>query len=277
MPEHKPWADRLNDEVEAFFRLWKNRRWLAIVFIVVVLVVCATSIFGWLQRGYKIDDLKSKNLEMSSTNKELNRDIRQLESENKSLRETVAPLIARAAKEFPGEEINTSLKKIINRLEKENPLLKPIASATATVQVTIKSDDKVNAHFIDSGGGVAFGKGSVALLQASSHESWGTQSGTGEVIYRGVFSMPADADAVGKPIEFLKGAEYIQAEFAQMPTDSIILNGKAIFVINDSIRLEFSIPKQQSVGKSVFIRDLTDGMKPLTQYDHPTSQLTRPE
>ncbi len=265
MDDHKPWADRLNDEVEAFFRLWKNRRWLAVVFIVTVLAVCAFSIVGWVQRGNKINELESKNLEISSANKELKRDIRQLESENKSLRDTVAPLIARAAKEFPGEEINTSLKKIVDRLEKENPLRKPIASATATVQVTIKSDAKVNSHFMDRGGYVALIKGSDALLLASSHESWGTQTGKGEVVYRGVFTMPADAPAVGKPIEFLKGAEYLQTEFIKMPTNSLILNGKAIFVINDSVRLEFSIPQQQSDEKRVFVHNLATGMKPLTQ------------
>jgi len=48
--------------------------------------------------------------------------MRQLESENKSLRETVAPLIARAAKNFLEKKINTSLKKILDRLERENPL-----------------------------------------------------------------------------------------------------------------------------------------------------------
>ena len=29
MGEHIPWADRFSGEVDAFFRLWKNRRWLA--------------------------------------------------------------------------------------------------------------------------------------------------------------------------------------------------------------------------------------------------------
>ncbi len=192
MGEHTPLADRLGAEVDAFFRLWKNRRWLTVILLLFVVGTGIVSIVGWFRRGSQIETLKSES-------RELERDIRQLESENKSLRETVAPLITRAAKEFPGEEINTSLKKIVNRLEKQNPRKQPIASATATVVLTVQSDDNVDAHFMDRGGYVIFGKGSSSLLQASSHESWGHQTGKGAVRYRGIFTMPAEGI---KPLEY---------------------------------------------------------------------------
>ena len=190
-------------------------------------------------------------------------DVRQLESENKGLRETVAPLIARAAKEFPGEEINTSLKKIIERLEQQDPLRQSIASCTATVIVYIKSEEAVSSHFMDRGGYVAIAQGSSALIRASSHESWGNQMGNGVVRYRGVFSMPADSSAVGKPIQFLKEGQYLQVEFAKMPENSIVTEGKVIFVLNDITRLEFEIPEQTSAERRVFVRDLSLGMEPL--------------
>lgn len=256
MAEHIPWAKRFSDEVDSFFDLWKNRRWLAVLFVIIVAGVCIFTSIGWFQRGKKIDTL-------TSDNKDLKRDIRQLESENKGLRETVAPLLARAAKEFPGEEINISLKKIINRLEKQLPARQPIASATATVILQINSDADVNAHYMDSGGYVALGQGNSALLQASSHESWGNQLGNSTVRYRGVFTMPADSNAVGKPIEFLGQAQFIQLEFKQMPDNSVVTDGKVILVINDSVRLEFLIPQQQSNEKRVFIRNLSEGLKPL--------------
>ena len=256
MGEHTPWADRLSNEVDAFFRLWKNRRWLAIIFIVIAVGVCIASTVGWFKRGNQIDDLKIEN-------REIKRDLRQVESENKSLRETVAPLMARAAKEFPGEEINVSLKKIVDRLEQQDPLRQPIASATATVVLTIQSDAEVNSHFMDRGGYAVIAQSNAALLQASSHESWGNQLGNSVVRYRGVFTMPADSSAVGKPIEFLRHADYIQTEFLKMPTNSLVTGGKVIFVINDSTRLEFAVPEQRSDERRVFIRDLTEGMKPL--------------
>lgn len=100
MGEQTPLADRFSEEIDAFFRLWKNRRWLAIILILAVIGFSVFSSIGWFKRGTKVDTLTIEN-------HELKRDLRQLESENKGLRETVAPLIARAAKEFPGEEINT--------------------------------------------------------------------------------------------------------------------------------------------------------------------------
>lgn len=256
MGEHIPWADRLTEEVDSFFRLWKNRRWLAIILIIAVFCFSLFSFISWIKRGTQVDNLKTEN-------RELKRDLRQLESENKGLRETVAPLIARAAKDFPGEEINTSLKKIIERLEQQDPLRQPIATCTATVTIFIKSEEEVSAHFIDRGGYVAICQGTSALLQASSHESWGNQLGDGIVRYKGIFTMPADSSTVGKTITFLKQGEYIQIEFAKMPENCLVTEGKTIFVINDTTRLEFDVPEQQTNGRRVFIRDLSNGMKAL--------------
>ncbi|MDO9537755.1 MAG: hypothetical protein Q7J68_05515 [Thermoplasmata archaeon] len=256
MAEHIPWADRLSAEVDAFCNLWKNRRWLAIIFLLIVIGFCIVSMVGWFKRGTQIETLKVDN-------REIKRDLRQSESENKSLSETVAPLIARAAKEFPGEEINISLKKIVDRLEQQNPLRQPIASATATVILRIQSDANISSHFMDRGGYAAIAQGGTTLLQASSHESWGNQLGNSNVQYRGVFTMPADSPAVGKPIDFLRQASYVQLEFMKMPTNSLVTGGKVIFVLNDSTRLEFEVPEQRSDDRRVFVRNLADGMKQL--------------
>jgi hypothetical protein len=256
MRENIPWSDRISNEVDAFFRLWKNRRWLAIALLLAIIGFSVFSSIGWFRRGTQVDMLNTQN-------RELQRDLRQIESENKGLRETVAPLLARAAKEFPGEEINSSLKKIVERLEKQDPLRQPIASCTATVTVFIKSDENVNSHFMDRGGYVAIAQGNSALLQASSHESWGNQMGSGRVWYRGIFTMPADSLAVGKPIQSLKDGQFLQIEFAKMPENSAVTAGKAIFVLNDLTRLEFDIPEQQSDARRIFVRDLSQGMKQL--------------
>ena len=256
MADHVPYAERLRDEVDAFFDLWKNRRWLAIVFVLLLIVVGVTVLVGWLKRGSQIEQLQTENREQK-------RDLRQLESENKGLRETVAPLLARAAKEFPGEEINVSLKKIVAELERQTPARQPIASVEGTVQVTIKSDATVDATYMSSGGYAVFAKGATPLLQTSFQESSARQTGKGTVVHRGLFQMAADDPAVGKPLEHLTAAEYIQAEFFEMPTNSRVTEGRIIFVINDSTRLEFSIPEQRTEERRIFIRSLTEGMKPL--------------
>jgi hypothetical protein len=254
---------RIKDEVDAFFKLWRERRFLAILFLIIVMGVAIYFVIAWVSQGRTIASLKEENSVLLSEKRDIERDNRQLEIENKGLRDTVAPLIARAAKEFPGEEINISLKKIVDRLENQNPLRQPIASATANVILTIKSDNAVSSHYMDRGGGVAFAQGNSALLTASSYESWGNQMGNGEVRYTGNFTMAAVDPALGKPIEFLKQAQYIQIEFVVMPENSTVTGGKVIFVINGSMRLEFDIPKQQSNGQRVFIRDLAVGLKPL--------------
>jgi len=75
--------------------------------------------------------------------------------------------------------------------------------------------------------------------------------------------MPADSSAVGKPIQFLKQGQYLQIEFAKMPENSLVTEGKVIFVLNDLTRLAFDIPEQKSDARRVFVRDLSPGMKPL--------------
>lgn len=256
MSEHIPWADRLSNEVDAFFRLWKNRCWLAILLILSFIGFSVFSSIGWFNRGTQVDRLNVEN-------RELLRDLRQLESENKGLRETVAPLLVRAAKEFPGEEINTSLKKIVERLEQQDPLRQPIVSCNVTATVFVKSDEKVNSHFMGGGGYVAIAQDSSTLIHASSHESWGNQLGNGIVRYMGAFIMPADSSAVGKPIQSLQKGQYLQIEFAMIPENCLVTEGKVIIVLNGLTRLEFDIPEQQSDVRRIFVRDLSHGMKPL--------------
>ena len=137
MADHLPLAEKARAEIDSFVKLWRDRRWLA-----VVLGVCAVGFLGWSafenwRRGREIGRLESA--------------LRESERENRGLRETVAPLIARAAKEFPGEEINASLKKLVERMEAERPGNRPIASASATVEVTIDSPAQISDHFMDRG------------------------------------------------------------------------------------------------------------------------------
>ncbi|MBM4064703.1 MAG: hypothetical protein FJ266_03545 [Planctomycetes bacterium] len=254
IPDHdniKKWA--------GWFRtlptLWK--------FITVVIVLILFGGFFYfqymklpsLQRD--INDLQKINTSLSEQNKELKTEIMLLRKENEGLRETVAPLIRQAAKEFPGEEINTSLNKIIERMETESPYKKPIATLTATVEVLIESNEQINAHFMDRGGFLAFAKGTEPLLMTSSHESWGRQTGQGQVFYSGIFSLNATDSAVGRPLFFLKDVEYIQIVFDKIAPKSKVISGRAICIVNNLIRFEFVIPPQETTNNMIFIRDLS--------------------
>lgn len=249
----KPWADRLNDEVDSFSRLWRSRRWLAITFILVCIGVCLVSVIGWVQRGNRIADLKAEN-------QELKRDLRQAESEIKGLRETVAPLINQAVTKFPGEEINQAIKKIVAKLESEDPLKKPIASASSTVEIVIESDHDLNTHYMDSGGYLIFSNGAEEILTTSADNSYARQKGNGEVVYRGVFQMSATDSAVGKPIEFLQSAEYLQIHFEEISKNSSVVSGKAIFVVNGSQRFEFQVPPQRMQEDKILVKQISGFM-----------------
>lgn len=257
MGEYITWAEKAKAEVDAFFRLWRERKWLAVVVLMALVGFCAWSGYSNWSKSQSIEQLKGEKTDLESK-------LRESDRENRGLRETVAPLLARAAKEFPGEEINSSLKKIVAKLESQDPLKQGIATVTATVEIRIKSDADVGSHFMDQGGYVALGQGADGLIVAQGVDSFGNRTGDGEVTYRGVFAMAADASAVGKPIEFLRGGQYVQTELQAMPEDSTILGGKVIFVINNSLHLEFKVPAQKADKRRVFIRDVVAGMKPLS-------------
>lgn len=256
--DKQPFADRVKNEVDAFYRLWRERRWLAMIVLLVLLCISTFTFLGYLQRGSAIRDLKSENAD-------LRRDLRSLEAENKGLRETVAPLIKQAAKEFPGEEIKISLKKLIERLEAESPLRRPISAATATVEVSIESEEEINTTYMGSGGYLAFGKGTKTLLATSSRQCTARQTGNREIIYRAVFTMDAADSAVGRPVSFLKESEYLQIEFKPIPANSKVLGGRVICIINSSLSFEFPIPAQTTRENKIFIRDIEEFRKMLAQ------------
>ena len=66
--------------------------------------------------------------------------------------------------------------------------------------------------------------------------------------------MSADDSAVGKPVEFLQDAEYLQIAFATIPNGSTVLGGKAVVVLNGSQRFEFAIPPQKMQDFRIFVR-----------------------
>jgi len=89
-----------------------------------------------------------------------------------------------------------------------DPLESPIVSATATVEVFIRSDKEVNARHMDRGGHLAFGRGSTSLLAAASSQSREQQRGGGRVMFSGKFEMDSSDAAVGEPIRSLRKSEY---------------------------------------------------------------------
>lgn len=151
--------------------------------------------------------------------------------------------------------------------ETENPLSKPIIVASASVEVRIKSDLDFNGRVANMTAYLGFIKGNKLLLKASSLGYTASQTGHGEVIYKGDLNTDSKDPSMGNPVSFLRDAEYIQIEFGSMTSNSHVLGGDVICTINNSIRLEFSIPPQTLVGNRVFVRDLSEALRVFNEPD----------
>ncbi len=149
----------------------------------------------------------------------------------------------------------------------ENPLHKPILAASASVEVRIKSDWDFNGLVANMKAYLAFGKEDKSLLKASSIGYIASQTGKGEVIYKGDLVMEANDSAVGNPVSFLRDTEYIQIVLGGMPPDSNILGGNIICTINNSVRLESAIPPQKLANNKIFIRNLSKFLQVLNEPD----------
>lgn len=251
MSDHVPIAAKVDAEVTALAKLWRTRRWLAILVVLVTLSLVAWSVYSNWSLASRLDDLRAENDGLSTR-------LRDSERENRGLREVVAPLIARAAREFPGEEINDSLKKVVAQLEASLPQNQLIASAAITVEVFCESEAKLGNHFMDQGCIAALAKGKDALLASYSIDSFGHTIRERTARYRAVTQMQADDSAVGRKLATLCDAEYLQIEFAAMPEDASVIEGKAMLVFNGSLRCELQIPPQKAKGRRIFVRDVAN-------------------
>jgi len=138
----------------------------------------------------------------------------------------------------------------------QHPNNQAITSGGATVELTEKADRQANAHFMDSGAYIAFGRGNDAMLVMRSLDSFANQNGKGEILWRGVLALDAADTGIGHPIRFLKDAEYLQIGFGQLPANSEIKKGSVILTLNGVVRLEIAIPAQRMDNDRVLIRDL---------------------
>jgi len=137
-----------------------------------------------------------------------------------------------------------------------NPVAQPIRTASVTIEVIQESSDPLNTHFMDSGGYVAFGRGTDSVMVLSGEQSDARQTGKGEVVWRAVFNMDATDPVVGKTVRSLRGAEFLQIGFGQLPEKSHIIRGSAVVTINSAVRLELPIPEQHMDGDKIFVRDI---------------------
>lgn len=182
-------------------------------------------------------------------------------SEIQRLETQLIPFKTIAIEKFTGSE-QEALLKLANKLQELekyiDPLKKPLASATAKVEIVIKTDKhNPNARY-GAGGYLAFFKNGQSLLMTAALYADTYPYAEGEVLYKLDLQMDAENSAVGKPIEILQTSDLIQIYFHPhpIPENSQVVKGKASVVINGNERVEFEILPQQMQGNNIFIRDV---------------------
>ncbi len=268
----KPYTDQINREISGLGRLWRKR---PVVTILVVVFLIGYFGYGIYEKIVVLKELAASRNEMQklsvTTEREiadlktekrnLQEDLRLTRSENAGLRETVAPLLKQAATQFPGEEINSSLKKVIAQLETFSPTEQPLRTATATISVVVASKEKTSASYMDRGGYLALVFGATALLETAATTSSAEPGADGEVIFRGVFQADQSKIPDGLRISSLMKVEYAQISFLMIPEDSIIRSGHAAIVLNNVTRIEFDIPRQLMDGQRIFVREIKPALE----------------
>jgi hypothetical protein len=123
---------------------------------------------------------------------------------------------------------------------------------------------------MDQGAWIAFARGSESLLSMTVGDSYAQTRSEGKVTtFAALFNTPPNGSLMGKPINKIGEAEYLQVEFlgADMPANAKIVGGKITFTINGNQGFEFEVPEQISDGKKVFVRDLSSLKSKLTTSD----------
>lgn len=232
----------------------------AIILAVGGIIVAGINI--WNGRSQMAKDNKTYKADLDKNRTKINELQQQLSNKNgevQRLETLLTPFRTIAFEKYTGSE-QEALKKLTNELEKlksyVNPFKKPIASASANVEVNIKSEEQVNGTYMTVGGLLAFVKNRQSLLLTSDTKSSASQTGKGEVIYKGNFQIQPNQSAIGKPVEILQESDLIQIEFNIIPENSGVIKGSASVVINGDLRLDFEILPQQMQGKTIIIRDI---------------------
>jgi len=247
----RPRAEWFRTELKAYLKLWRTDRFAALLFTFFLVAPTLVTGIGWLFSH-------SSNAKLVEENRRLDSDLRMIQKDHEDMNRIVAPLIRQAAKEFPGEEINQSLKRIIERLDADRPALKPLASFTVTFDITAKTPDTVSSTYTFAGHFILLGRNGPVLSIYGEHQ-WEVVVAEPQRLshFSATLKMADTEPANGKSIHSLAAAESVEIVTTGIAPGSQIVTGKAIITMNSSIRIELPIPAQTMVGKIISIRDLT--------------------
>jgi len=165
-------------------------------------------------------------------------------------------------------KVSEAFTELDKKVEATNPVLQPIRTATATVDLHVNSDQSINTTFMDAGGYFVLVRGDKPVLVTSGTQARAVQVGGNDVVWRAVWSMDASDQAVGRPVQSLKEAQFAQIKFFTMPKRGKVLRGSVRLTINSTTQLDFDVPPQQIPDDLILIRPLGAALNPLENRQH---------
>ncbi len=161
------------------------------------------------------------------------------------------------------DSVTTRISKAEERINALEATQETIATATATVEVVIATPEQINTTYADSGGYLMFMKNSQMLMGVAATTCRATPFAKDQVVFHGVFMLDATSDIVGKPTSTLKSADHLQIGFVPMKPKQHVIQGRAIVILNNAVRLEFAIPAQDMASNFILVQNIAPALSKL--------------
>lgn len=146
-----------------------------------------------------------------------------------------------------------ALKDLTARLDASSPVRQALLTASASVEIVVRSDRDVDAHDIGCPSRVTFYKGQDPLLELSASDCFLKQQGGARVAWRAEVQMSPGNTGAGRPVASLAEADRVDAEIELIEAGAEVLGGKVACTLNSAIRVEVPISNQTTRGGRVTV------------------------
>lgn len=157
--------------------------------------------------------------------------VAELRAENATLRQELATM-------------TDSLKQVVERLDRGAPTRQPLQSASASLEIVVRSLRQVKAHDLGCPSRLSLRQGQEALLELAAPDCFLEQMGEGRLAWRATLQLDPSHAGAGRPVEALAKADRLEAAIELIEPGSRVLEGKVVFTLNSAVRFEVPIPPQ---------------------------------
>jgi hypothetical protein len=207
-------------------------------------------------RGAQVEQLTSQNKTLAGDLEAEKKKPLTFKMEDQELRKRFSEAtneLADITKDYRATKSN--LAKAEMKIAGLDPRRQIIASVSATATVWVKTTTNiVNSHYMDANSTIALGRGTNASLITLSEGTHGVSERGGETTWYATGSAMDSSVNMGKPISNLLEADHILVKYpGVMGKENSVLRGTVSFILNNSIRLNFQVPPQESKDGVVLI------------------------